>query len=95
VIRKNGAKISSDVVGPICESGDFFCQNRPLPKMAEGDLLCLMSAGAYGSVMGSNYNTRPFPAEVLVNGRNHEVVRERQRPQQVWAGEKIASWLRK
>jgi diaminopimelate decarboxylase len=93
--RKSGAMINSDVVGPICESGDFFCQERPLPKVAEGDYLCLLSAGAYGSVMGSNYNTRCFPAEVLVNGRSHEIVRERQTIPQIWAGEKIASWFKR
>lgn len=92
--RKRGALRNSDVVGPICESGDYFCQDRPLPKVEEGDYLCLLSAGAYGSVMGSNYNTRPLPAEILVNGRNHEVVRDRQPIQQVWAGEKIAPWLK-
>jgi diaminopimelate decarboxylase len=97
IVPLNGRKrsmINSDVVGPICESGDYFCQNRPLPEVGEGDYLCVMSAGAYGSVMGSNYNTRALPAEVLVNGRNHDLVRERQRIPVIWAGEKIASWLK-
>ena len=57
-----------DVVGPVCESGDFFAQDRELPEMQEGDLLAIMSAGAYGFVMASNYNSRPFPAEALVRG---------------------------
>ena len=57
--RKNGAPISSDVVGPICESSDFFCKDRPLPKVGEGDYLALLSAGAYGFAQASNYNTRP------------------------------------
>ena len=56
------------VVGPVCESGDFFAQDRELPEMKEGDLVALMSAGAYGFAMASNYNSRPLPAEVLVNG---------------------------
>jgi len=56
--------IKSDVVGPICESADFFCQDRPLPGVGEGDYLALMSAGAYASVMASNYNTRAIAAEV-------------------------------
>src|SRR5262249_22037948 len=56
--RRNGATIPSDVVGPVCESGDFFCKDRPLPKVGEGDHLALLSAGAYGFVMASNYNSR-------------------------------------
>ena len=75
LVRKGGARIKSDVVGPICESGDFFCKDRPLPKLGEGDYLALMSAGAYGSVMASNYNTRPLAAEVLVNGTRAALVR--------------------
>ena len=94
LVRRGGALIESDVVGPICESGDFFCKNRPLPKVGEGDYLALMSAGAYGSVMASNYNTRPMAAEILVNGRKAAVVRERQPVKAIWAGEKIAAWLK-
>jgi diaminopimelate decarboxylase len=91
--KRNGKLIASDVVGPICESGDSFCKNRPLPKVAEGDYLALLSAGAYGSVMGSTYNSRPLAAEVLVNGRESELVRKRQPIEKVWDGEKIPSWL--
>ena len=90
--KKGGATISSDVVGGICESGDYFCKDRPLPKVGEGDDLALLSAGAYGSVMGSNYNTRPLPAEVLVNGKKFAAVRERQAMKEIWADEKIAPW---
>jgi diaminopimelate decarboxylase len=90
--RKGGKLISSDVVGPVCESGDYFCKDRPLPKLGEGDLIALMSAGAYGSVMGSNYNSRSLPTEVLVKGRKAAVVRERQAVTDIWAGEKIAAW---
>ena len=92
--RRNGAVLKSDVVGPICESGDFFCHDRFLPKVQEGDYLALMSAGAYGSVMSCNYNTRALVAEVLVNGRQAALVRERQPTRQIWAGEKVASWLK-
>jgi diaminopimelate decarboxylase len=92
LVKKGGAQISSDVVGPICESGDYFCKNRPLPKVGEGDFLALLSAGAYGSVMGSNYNARPLATEVLVNGKKFAAVRERQAVKQIWAGEKIAPW---
>src|ERR1017187_3614474 len=92
--RKGGAQISSDVVGPICESGDYFCKDRPLPKLGEGDHLALLSAGAYAAAMGSNYNTRPMAVEVLVNGRKAAVVRERQPVKELWSGEKIAAWLK-
>jgi len=70
--------IKVDVVGPICESGDFFCQDRPLPDFNPGDNVALMSAGAYGFVMASNYNSRPLPAEILVEGTDATVVRKRQ-----------------
>ena len=92
--RKAGPRISSDVVGPVCESGDFFCKDRLLPKVGEGDCLALLSAGAYGFVMASNYNTRSLAAEVLVNGAAAALVRERQPVKQIWAGEKIAPWLK-
>jgi len=90
--KKGGAPISSDVVGPICESGDYFCKDRPLPKLGEGDAVALLSAGAYGSVMGSNYNARALPTEVLVNGKKFAAVRERQSVAKIWADEKIAPW---
>jgi diaminopimelate decarboxylase len=72
------ARESVDVVGPVCESGDFFAQERELPAMNEGDLVALMSAGAYGFAMASNYNSRPLPAEVLVNGDRCSLIRRRQ-----------------
>jgi diaminopimelate decarboxylase len=90
--KKGGATISSDVVGGICESGDYFCKDRPLPKLGEGDAIALLSAGAYGSVMGSNYNARPLATEVLVNGKKFAAVRERQAVEKIWADEKIAPW---
>jgi len=92
LVKKTGATISSDVVGPICESGDYFCKDRPLPKLGEADAIALLSAGAYGSVMGSNYNARPLATEVLVNGKKFAAVRERQTVKQIWAGEKTAPW---
>jgi diaminopimelate decarboxylase len=93
VTRKGGALVSSDVVGPICESGDYFAKDRPLPKVGEGDLLALLSAGAYGSVMGSNYNSRGLAAEVLVKGREAALVRVRQPVADIWKWEKIPAWL--
>jgi diaminopimelate decarboxylase len=93
--RKAGATISSDVVGPICESGDFFAKDRPLPKVGQGDHLALLSAGAYGFVMASNYNARPLAAEVLVDGDKSALVRARQPVGDIWGLEKIPSWLRR
>lgn len=92
VRRRRALTVKADVVGPICESGDFFCKDRPLPRAAEGEYLALMSAGAYGSVMASNYNSRSLPAEVLVNGNRAAVVRERQPVQAIWSGEQPAPW---
>jgi len=92
--RKGGAAISSDVVGGICESGDYFCKDRPLPRVSEGDYLALMSAGAYGFVMASNYNARPLAAEILVNGQRAAVARARQPVKEIWSGEKVVAWLR-
>ncbi|HUT34922.1 MAG TPA: diaminopimelate decarboxylase [Planctomycetota bacterium] len=68
----------ADVVGPVCESGDFFAKDRPLPDVAAGDLLAIFGAGAYGFAMSSNYNTRPRACEVLVDGDQHRVVRRRE-----------------
>lgn len=76
-----------DVVGPICESGDFFCQDRPLPDFNPGDHIALMSAGAYGFVMASNYNSRPLPAEILVEGADATLVRKRQTLEDLIEGE--------
>jgi diaminopimelate decarboxylase len=92
--QNNGASIKADVVGGICESGDYFAKDRPLTQVGEGDHLALLSAGAYGSVMSSNYNTRSLPAEVLVHGRKAALVRARQRVKDAWAGEKVAAWLK-
>ncbi len=74
----NQARETVDVVGPICETGDFFARDRELPVMREGDLLALLDAGAYGMVLASNYNTRPRPAEVLVDGKSVKVIRRRE-----------------
>jgi hypothetical protein len=75
---ENAARETIDVVGPVCESGDFFAQDRAMPPLAEGNLVAIMSAGAYGFVMASNYNSRPLPAEVLVRGAAFSLIRERQ-----------------
>ncbi len=78
---------TADIVGPICESGDFLAKDRELPRAEEGDLLAVMSAGAYGFAMASNYNTRPRAAEVLVDGDRHTIVRRRETFEDLVAGE--------
>lgn len=78
VISNRRGIFKADVVGPICESGDFLAKDRELKKVEAGELLSVMSAGAYGFSMGSNYNSRPRPAEVLVDGRKHELIRRRE-----------------
>ena len=67
-----------DVVGPVCETGDFFARDRKLPVGSEGELLAILDAGAYGSALGSNYNTRGRPAEVLVDGNKVRLIRKRE-----------------
>jgi len=90
--RSRSKAVASDVVGGICESGDYFAKDRPLPKVAEGDFLAILSAGAYGFAMASNYNSRPFAAEVMVNGAETALVRERQPAEALWALEKAPQW---
>ena len=77
-----------DIVGPVCESADFLARERKL-AVHPGELLAVMSAGAYGMVMSSNYNTRPRPAEVMVSGATASIVRERENVEQLFAGERI------
>jgi diaminopimelate decarboxylase len=67
-----------DVVGPVCESGDFFAHDRTLPVVSSGDVLAILDAGAYGMALASNYNTRSRPAEVLVDGKSVRVIRRRE-----------------
>ena len=76
-----------DVVGPVCESGDFFALDREMPEVGQGDLLVIMSAGAYGFTMASNYNSRPLPAEVLVRGSDAKLIRKRQTWEDLVQGE--------
>jgi diaminopimelate decarboxylase len=80
-VRQNPTDTSRetiDIVGPVCETGDFFARDRDLPALAEGDCLAILDAGAYGTVLSSNYNTRPRPAELLVTGKNVKVIRRRE-----------------
>src|SRR5207247_11435849 len=82
-----------DIVGPVCESGDFFALDREMPELHEGDLLAIMSAGAYGFVMASNYNSRRLPSEVLVRGDKFALIGQRQPWEDLASGEVEASLL--
>ena len=89
VTRNSRETEITDVVGPICETGDFFARDRKLPLVSEGDLLAILDVGAYGAVLGSNYNTRGRPAEVLVNGAKSKVIRRRESLQDQMRMEKV------
>ncbi len=88
VAEEEGAEREWDIVGPVCETGDFLGKNRRL-KLAEGDLLAVRSAGAYGFSMSSNYNSRPRVAEVMVDGGRSHLIRARENIEQLWAGEQL------
>ena len=89
------ARVHYDVVGPICETGDFFALDRDLPALERDDLLVVRGAGAYGFVMTSTYNARPRPSEVLVDGDRFAVIRDRESPDDLMRGEHVApSWRR-
>jgi diaminopimelate decarboxylase len=83
----NGEPITADVVGPICETGDFFAHNRKLPSVQSGDLLAILTAGAYGFVTASNYNSRPRPCELLVDGVHVYLARKRETYEDLIRGE--------
>ncbi|TSC32438.1 diaminopimelate decarboxylase [Corallococcus sp. Z5C101001] len=88
VVKRRGRDVEVDVVGPVCESTDVLARARPLVLPRQGDLYAFMSAGAYGMSMASTYNSRPRPAEVLVDGAAWRVVRERERVEDLWRGER-------
>jgi diaminopimelate decarboxylase len=89
--RKPGKTVTVDVVGPVCESGDFFAREREMPEPRPGDLLAVMSAGAYGFVMASNYNSRPRAPEILVDGADAHIIRERESFEDLIRGEHIVT----
>lgn len=91
--RMNAASIKADVVGPICESGDYLAKARRMPEPHAGDLLAIMSAGAYGAVQAGTYNTRPLIAETLVSGGAYAVIRPRQRVEDLIGLDKLPPWL--
>ncbi|MGH1397889.1 MAG: diaminopimelate decarboxylase [Alphaproteobacteria bacterium] len=93
VENRNRPTTTYDIVGPICETGDTFSHDRELPEMKEGDLAAIKSAGAYGFCMASNYNTRPMPPEILVDGDNISVIRARQSYDDLLSGDAIPDWI--
>jgi diaminopimelate decarboxylase len=93
-VKKNqNGMIEGDIVGPICESGDFLVKDREFPNFKQDDLIAFMSAGAYGFTMSSNYNSRPRVVEVMVQGGKFEIVREREKLEDLIKGERIPSFL--
>jgi diaminopimelate decarboxylase len=95
-IRKPGPhhpRIVADVVGGVCETGDYLALDRRMPEAQSGDLLAIMTAGAYGAVQASTYNTRPLLPEILVNGDDYAVVRQRQTYDELIGMDRVAPWL--
>jgi diaminopimelate decarboxylase len=94
-VRPSGSSETYDVVGPVCESGDFFALNRTMDAVNEGDLLIVHSAGAYGFVMASNYNSRPRPPEILIEADRYAIIRERETYEDLLRHERVTpDWRR-
>ncbi len=93
VVHSNLPQITADVVGPVCETGDFIAQDRKMEGVKEGDLLAVMSAGAYGAVMASTYNSRALIPEVLVDGSKWHVIRPRKSIEELIALDSVPDWL--
>ncbi|MBN9315145.1 MAG: diaminopimelate decarboxylase [Devosia sp.] len=93
VVQSNLPQITADVVGPVCETGDFLAQDRKMEGVREGDLLAVMSAGAYGAVMASTYNSRPLIPEVLVDGSQWHVIRPRRSIAELIALDSVPDWV--
>jgi diaminopimelate decarboxylase len=91
--RQDAATIRCDIVGPICESGDYLAQNRDLPRLSAGDLVMIRSAGAYGAVMASSYNSRPLVPEVMVDGTRFAVTRPRPSIDEMISVERFPPWM--
>jgi diaminopimelate decarboxylase len=90
LVERGRPPICADVVGPVCETGDFLALDRTLPGLAAGDALAVLGAGAYGFVMASNYNSRPRPPEIIVDGGKWWVAREREKVENLFANEKLS-----
>ncbi len=93
VVDHERPEFQADVVGPICETGDFLARDRSLPRVEQGELLAVMSAGAYGFAMSSNYNSRPRPPEILVRGDKFTVIRSRETYEDLLRGEQVPDFL--
>jgi diaminopimelate decarboxylase len=87
-VETGGKSTTVDIVGPVCETGDFFARDREIPQVSEGDLVAILDTGAYGMSISSNYNTRPKAAEVLVEGSKAKVVRRRETIKDLLAAER-------
>lgn len=95
IVKTEGEEMVADIVGPICESGDFLAKERTIPCLKPGDLIAVMSAGAYGFTMSSNYNSRPRVPEVLARGKKFYVIRKRESYEDLIRGEMIPEFLNK
>jgi diaminopimelate decarboxylase len=89
---RGGTDRLTDVVGPVCETGDYLALQRPTPKLSAGDLIAFMTAGAYGAVLSGTYNTRRLVPEVIVSGDRHAVVRPRQNYDELIGLDRLADW---
>ena len=92
-VRAGGARMTANVVGPICETGDTFAKNRDIDALAAGDLAIFRTAGAYGATMASSYNSRGFVAEVMVDGSQFAVVADRILPEDIASAERVPDFL--
>jgi len=93
VKRIHADPVKADLVGPVCETGDFFARDRAMPPFEQGELIALMSAGAYGFSMSSNYNSRPRPAEVMVGEKQFSIIRAREALEELFRGESVPDFL--
>ncbi len=91
--KPEASRLTADVVGPVCESGDYLALAREMPEVKPGDLIAVMSAGAYGAVQACTYNTRPLVPEVLVRGSDHAVIRPRQSYEELIGLDRVPDWL--
>ncbi|MFH6782504.1 MULTISPECIES: diaminopimelate decarboxylase [Methylobacterium] len=91
--KPDAARLTADVVGPVCESGDYLALGREMPEVKPGDLIAVMSAGAYGAVQACTYNTRPLVPEVLVRGADHAVIRPRLSYEELIGLDRVPEWL--
>jgi diaminopimelate decarboxylase len=92
-VAPRAARITANVVGPVCETGDTFATHRSMDEVAEGDLVAFMTAGAYAATMASTYNSRPLTPEVMVSGNRWAVVRERQTMEALIGADLIPEWI--